>query len=217
MLTWRRPDFVTDLDACHRDVAATAYMNLPACMALTKSGNFRWQTPIKLYKYLILLAHRAGFEPTTPKFVVWCSIQLSYRCFQEKMPAKSGRCVSSIDQPRGQATCPDSPRLNENIDSEFPQMSPHSVSVRSATSRPAAASCWVAGRPWTCRSACGWPMSEDARRSSGAPGPIHNLGTPQLDSLSDHSIAADLAVASHSRSAFSSSSACGLGRASCSL
>ena len=26
------------------------------------------------------LAHRAGFEPTTPKFVVWCSIQLSYRC-----------------------------------------------------------------------------------------------------------------------------------------
>jgi hypothetical protein len=26
------------------------------------------------------LAHRAGFEPTTPRFVVWCSIQLSYRC-----------------------------------------------------------------------------------------------------------------------------------------
>ena len=29
---------------------------------------------------LISLAHRAGFEPTTPRFVVWCSIQLSYRC-----------------------------------------------------------------------------------------------------------------------------------------
>jgi hypothetical protein len=27
------------------------------------------------------VAHRAGFEPTTPRFVVWCSIQLSYRCF----------------------------------------------------------------------------------------------------------------------------------------
>ncbi len=28
------------------------------------------------------VAHRAGFEPTTPRFVVWCSIQLSYRCFR---------------------------------------------------------------------------------------------------------------------------------------
>src|SRR5262249_46643670 len=27
-----------------------------------------------------MVAHRAGFEPTTPRFVVWCSIQLSYRC-----------------------------------------------------------------------------------------------------------------------------------------
>src|SRR5207253_7356108 len=26
------------------------------------------------------LAHRKGFEPLTPRFVVWCSIQLSYRC-----------------------------------------------------------------------------------------------------------------------------------------
>ena len=31
----------------------------------------------KLLKYL---AHRGGFEPPTPRFVVWCSIQLSYRC-----------------------------------------------------------------------------------------------------------------------------------------
>ena len=28
----------------------------------------------------VMVAHRAGFEPTTPRFVVWCSIQLSYRC-----------------------------------------------------------------------------------------------------------------------------------------
>jgi hypothetical protein len=34
--------------------------------------------------YLILLAHRAGFEPTTPRFVVWCSIQLSYRCLASR-------------------------------------------------------------------------------------------------------------------------------------
>jgi hypothetical protein len=26
------------------------------------------------------LVHRKGFEPLTPRFVVWCSIQLSYRC-----------------------------------------------------------------------------------------------------------------------------------------
>jgi hypothetical protein len=26
------------------------------------------------------LVHRRGFEPLTPRFVVWCSIQLSYRC-----------------------------------------------------------------------------------------------------------------------------------------
>ena len=35
---------------------------------------------------LILLekmAHRAGFEPAAPRFVVWCSIQLSYRCVEE--------------------------------------------------------------------------------------------------------------------------------------
>jgi hypothetical protein len=30
-------------------------------------------------KYLILLARRKGFEPLTPRFEVWCSIQLSYR------------------------------------------------------------------------------------------------------------------------------------------
>ena len=35
-------------------------------------------------KRLERLAHRAGFEPTTPRFVVWCSIQLSYRCVQAR-------------------------------------------------------------------------------------------------------------------------------------
>ena len=28
------------------------------------------------------MAHRGGFEPPTPRFVVWCSIQLSYRCIR---------------------------------------------------------------------------------------------------------------------------------------
>ena len=37
----------------------------------------RWREPAERYEKL---AHRAGFEPTTPRFVVWCSIQLSYRC-----------------------------------------------------------------------------------------------------------------------------------------
>ncbi len=29
---------------------------------------------------MILMAHPQGFEPRTPRFVVWCSIQLSYGC-----------------------------------------------------------------------------------------------------------------------------------------
>ena len=29
-------------------------------------------------KYMILMARPDGFEPPTPRFVVWCSIQLSY-------------------------------------------------------------------------------------------------------------------------------------------
>jgi site-specific DNA recombinase len=29
------------------------------------------------------MAHRRGFEPLTPRFVVWCSIQLSYRRLEE--------------------------------------------------------------------------------------------------------------------------------------
>src|ERR1700694_3104916 len=31
------------------------------------------------------LARRKGFEPLTPRFEVWCSIQLSYRRLQIKM------------------------------------------------------------------------------------------------------------------------------------
>lgn len=30
---------------------------------------------------MLELARRKGFEPLTPRFEVWCSIQLSYRCF----------------------------------------------------------------------------------------------------------------------------------------
>ncbi len=29
------------------------------------------------------MAHPKGFEPLTPRFVVWCSIQLSYGCAPE--------------------------------------------------------------------------------------------------------------------------------------
>ena len=46
-------------------------------------------------KSLILMAHREGFEPTTPRFVVWCSIQLSYRCLPENaLRGAAARCAS---------------------------------------------------------------------------------------------------------------------------
>jgi hypothetical protein len=39
----------------------------------------------------VRLAHRAGFEPTTPRFVVWCSIQLSYRCLPSLRSSRQAR------------------------------------------------------------------------------------------------------------------------------
>ena len=53
--------------------------------------------PLISPKPLIILAHRAGFEPTTPRFVVWCSIQLSYRCLPllAKTAGRHGRRPSA--------------------------------------------------------------------------------------------------------------------------
>ena len=45
------------------------------------------------------VAHRAGFEPTTPRFVVWCSIQLSYRCAPTR-PAGSVRMARGFVAPQ---------------------------------------------------------------------------------------------------------------------
>ena len=36
------------------------------------------------------MAHRGGFEPPTPRFVVWCSIQLSYRCVARRLGGVCG-------------------------------------------------------------------------------------------------------------------------------
>lgn len=36
-----------------------------------------------------MMAHSKGFEPLTPKFVAWCSIQLSYECVFVERPAFS--------------------------------------------------------------------------------------------------------------------------------
>ena len=36
-------------------------------------------------KLLILLATSEGFEPPTPRFEVWCSIQLSYEVCSERV------------------------------------------------------------------------------------------------------------------------------------
>ena len=36
--------------------------------------------PVQSYRPFFIVAHSKGFEPLTPKFVAWCSIQLSYEC-----------------------------------------------------------------------------------------------------------------------------------------
>ena len=60
-------------------------------LAYSKNESFRTPQTTPLFKALQQIsmgdsgmAHRGGFEPPTPRFVVWCSIQLSYRCFLEK-------------------------------------------------------------------------------------------------------------------------------------
>jgi hypothetical protein len=66
------------------------------------------------------LAHRAGFEPTTPRFVVWCSIQLSYRCLQTRR-ATSRRSGGHSD-PANAAHTPTgwSARNQEHTRARFP-------------------------------------------------------------------------------------------------
>ncbi len=51
------------------------------------------------------VAHRAGFEPATPRFEVWCSIQLSYRCVcaaeRWRLPSQPWRLVVPAVSPGG--------------------------------------------------------------------------------------------------------------------
>ena len=67
--------------------------------AVSRTGTLRRDlTSNTIYKCLISLARPEGFEPPTPRFVVWCSIQLSYgrllRIAREMLP----------DQPRPAGT-----------------------------------------------------------------------------------------------------------------
>ena len=48
------------------------------------------------------LAHRKGFEPLTPRFVVWCSIQLSYRCGEGPKPSERLKRVQAAPGNRTQ-------------------------------------------------------------------------------------------------------------------
>ena len=52
-----------------------AEMMLQSCYVLWKQVERR---PDWRRKCLICLARPEGFEPPTPRFVVWCSVQLSY-------------------------------------------------------------------------------------------------------------------------------------------
>ena len=55
----------------------------------------RWPAPSeRLWRARQKVAHRGGFEPPTPRFVVWCSIQLSYRCL-------ISNCQTDVARSRG--------------------------------------------------------------------------------------------------------------------
>ena len=41
------------------------------------------------------MAHPKGFEPLTPRFVVWCSIQLSYGCLCRRMRSATNEGLSA--------------------------------------------------------------------------------------------------------------------------
>ena len=58
------------------------------------------------------MAHRRGFEPLTPRFVVWCSIQLSYRCLLRAAGLKAvaarrrrGNVTTSVNDRAPKAAC----------------------------------------------------------------------------------------------------------------
>ena len=42
------------------------------------------------------MAHRARFELATPRFVVWCSIQLSYRCLKDLSASRNVPCLRCV-------------------------------------------------------------------------------------------------------------------------
>ncbi len=87
------------------------------------------------------MAHRGGFEPPTPRFVVWCSIQLSYRCsagrplmdkafLESKQDFRSCRSFFSTPENSRAAPCPAPERRHF-----------HEVMPR-ASSRPGNRPCW---------------------------------------------------------------------------
>ena len=52
------------------------------------------------------VAHRGGFEPPTPRFVVWCSIQLSYRCvFAKNLSSRLALTMTGLGA-AGRVVCP---------------------------------------------------------------------------------------------------------------
>ena len=60
----------------------------------------RFTAPVRLScertEYPLKMARRKGFEPLTPRFEVWCSIQLSYRRMRVWNSAAQPNCPSDI-------------------------------------------------------------------------------------------------------------------------
>ena len=55
------------------------------------------------------MAHRKRFELLTPRFVVWCSIQLSYRCIKDLGVVSGLVSQQCLFFPRSRGDCPTLP------------------------------------------------------------------------------------------------------------
>src|SRR5262245_29207319 len=83
--------------------------------------------------FLKLLAHREGLEPPTPRFEVWCSIHLSYRCMVSRLVFCSYRTVCRTASFGGYTERPDA--KGRRAAAMIVRLKPGRVALRDVTNR----------------------------------------------------------------------------------